>query len=95
MTCSDDFENGDYHVETKHEDGRLTVTVRQDQEFGDLEGGTTTAPVKVAEIILPDDREVVGDIGHALLGWHAEQGSSGPPGQKPIHDQYADMEPDP
>jgi len=48
----------------------------------------------LAEVKIPADTDLANSIGHALLGWHADQQPTGPPGQKPMHQQYAEMEPD-
>lgn len=83
-----------FDVETTEKDGVLVVTARQEQEFQEFDGERTTAPVKVAEVKIPADTDLANSIGHALLGWHADQQPTGPPGQKPMHQQYAEMEPD-
>lgn len=75
-------------------DGVLTITVHRDQQFQGLDGVPTEVPVKAAEIRVQADEDVVKSLGHALLGWHADQQPTGPPDQKPMHQQYANMEPD-
>jgi len=84
----------EYDVETTEKDGVLILTVQQEQEFQGFDGERTSAPVKVAEVKIPADTNLANSIGHALLGWHADQQPTGPPGQKPMHQQYAEMEPD-
>lgn len=82
-----------YDVETTEKDGVLVLTVQQEQEFQGFDGERTSTPVKVAEMRIPADTDLTNSVGHALLGWHADQQPTGPPGQKPIHQQYAEMEP--
>ena len=84
----------EFDVETTEEDGVLIVTVQQEQEFQGFDGERVSAPVKVAEIKIPADTDLANSIGHALLDWHADQQPTGPPGQKPMHQQYAEIEPD-
>lgn len=81
-------------VDVSEADGMLIVTAHRDRVFRALDGEPTEAPVKVAEIRVQADQDVVKSLGHALLGWHADQQPTGPPGQKPMHQQYANMEPD-
>ena len=81
-------------VEVTEKDGVLIVTARRDQDFQGFDGERTSAPVKVSEVKIPADTDLANSIGHALLGWHADQQPTGPPGQKPMHQQYAEMEPD-
>lgn len=77
------------------QDGVLIVSVYHEREFASFDGeGTNTAEVKEQEIRLPADPELAKDLGHTLLGFYTEQGkSTGPPGQKPMHQQYAEVEP--
>jgi len=84
----------EYDVEITEKDGVLVLRVQQEQEFQSFDGERTSAPVKIAEVRLPADTDLANSIGHALLGWHADQQSTGPPGQKPMHQQYAEMEPE-
>jgi len=84
----------EFDVETAEQDGVLILTVHQEQAFRGFDGERTTAPVKVAGIRIPADTDLATSIGNALLAWHADQGPTGSPGQKPMHQQYAEVEPD-
>ena len=84
----------DLEVDVTEDDGALIVTARREQEFCGFDGERTSAPVKVAEVKMPADTDLANSIGHALLSWHAGEHPSGPPGQKPMHQQYAETEPD-
>ena len=75
------------NAEVTENDGILTVTAHRERQFQGLDGEPTDAPVKFAEVRIPADEDVAEALGHALLGWYAEQQPTGPPGQKPIHQQ--------
>jgi hypothetical protein len=94
MSTKNTESGDDIDVDVTENDGILTVTTHRERQFQGLDGEPTDAPVKSAEIRMPADEEVAEAVGCALLGWYAEQQPTGPPGQKPMHQQYAEMEPD-
>lgn len=84
----------DISVDIAEDDGVLVVRAQQDREFQGFDGEVVEAPVTVAEIRIPANADLAEALGHALLGWYAEQQPAGPPGQKPMHQQMAEVEPD-
>lgn len=83
-------------TESRVEDERLIIEAYREMEFRSLDGdGTTTADVLQRRIVVEAEEDMASKLGHELLGWASEQGSSGPPGQKPMHQQYAEAESDP
>jgi hypothetical protein len=81
-------DNTAFDVDVTASEDVLTVTASQEEEFRGFDGETVEAPVEIAEFQIQADEELAKHIAHALLAWHAEQQSTtGPPGQKPIHQQ--------
>lgn len=83
-------------LETEHDadDDHLEVRAYTEQTFRDLDGDETTQRTVKHKLVLPADEEAVEALAHEMLGWVHEESGGGPPGQKPLHQQYAAAEPD-
>lgn len=85
----------DYDVTVADDGDTVTVVVSESVPHQSLDGGETEAALPLATVAVPTDEDVAEAVGHALLEWYAEQQPTGPPGQVPIHQQYASQEPEP
>lgn len=77
------------------QDDVLLIRATREATFGALTGGVTTAPIRVGQVRIEADPDLAAAIGHELLEYAHEGDGAGPPEGKPMHDQYADAEPDP
>jgi hypothetical protein len=86
----------DYEIDVTVEEDVVRLVVCEEETFSALDdpNETVTAEIPKYRLTLPDDPETLEAVGHALLERVAEQSSTGPPGQKPMHQQYAEAEPD-
>ena len=89
---SDEKDDGEAY---RIEDGLIKVYAPREDEYIDLEGNRTTTErmVLVAEIPEGNAKDVFEGLGAYLADQKME--STGPPGQKPMHQQYAEVEPEP
>lgn len=98
MTDSQDRLRTEHNVvETPDGDAVLIVRAYEEQQFRAFEDGEPmTAEVLKREMKFDaENTDLISKIGHELLTHCAEMSNTGPPGQKPMHQQYAEMEPDP
>lgn len=76
------------------DDGMITLFETREDRHVDLDGNETTteSQVEIAEVH-EDNAE---DVWHALGKYLADEktSNSGPPGQKPMHQQFAEVEPE-
>lgn len=91
MSDSDQFDEELYRIE----DGLIKVFAPREDEFVDLEGNRTTNERMVLVAEVPEDaaKDVWDGLGAYLADQKMEK--TGPPGQKPMHQQYAGVEPEP
>jgi len=91
MTDNENFDGEAYRIE----DGLIKVFAPREDESVDPEGNKTTNErmVLVAEIPEANAKDVFDGLGSYLADQKME--STGPPGQKPMHQQYAEVEPEP
>jgi hypothetical protein len=76
----------------EEEEGILNVTVSMPRDHGSLDGnGTISAPITVADIDVRAEEDTVEALANALLTWYTEQQPTGPPGEKPIHQQMNEV----
>jgi hypothetical protein len=78
------------------EDGsQVVVSVTREVELPGLDGSVEPREIQRQEVRVDAEVAEVEAIALALLEWVANgPDGAGPPGQKPMHDQYASMEPD-
>lgn len=77
------------------ENGEVALFATLEDQYLNLNGEETAVEREVRVASIPEDQAE--EIYHALGAYLADrkQGSSGPPGQIPMHQQYANMEPEP
>lgn len=85
---------GNRRVTRTVEDDVLLVTVYREDRMQTFDGGIETVEIRERTLTLPADPALAKQVGNALLGFHADRQSTDPRGQQPIHQQYAQGEPD-
>lgn len=76
-------------------DGTLTVKVETSEECQTLTGDTSERSVVAVEFRMPADEGLALEVSNALRDFYCSEQPSGPPGHKPMHQKYAEMEPEP
>lgn len=84
----------DYDPSGKRE-RKVEVRAYRERKFKDLSGEEKLKRETEHTVELPADPDTAEAIAKEILTYVAERSESGPPEGKPLHQQYAEAEPDP